>query len=58
MATKNRFAVEAVWLLYAEREIVKRHDASLDGQDVPFFTLDVDKPIPVYGDLSLITRVC
>lgn len=58
MATKNRFAVEAVWLLYVEREIVKRHDAILDGHDVPFFTMDPEKPLVAYGDLSLTTRVC
>ncbi len=54
MATKNRFAQDDVWLLYAEREINKRHDHD---EEPSFFVLNLEEPLPVYEDLALKTRV-
>ena len=58
MATKNRFALDDVWLLYLEREILKRIDNLMPVPNTfPFTPLEPGETIPVYESLSLIVRV-
>jgi hypothetical protein len=53
IATKNRFCLEDVWLLYLEREIVKR----LEVGEKPLFTLQDTTNMPPYHSFNLKTRV-
>ena len=53
IATKNRFCLDDVWLLYLEREIIKR----LVVGEKPLFVLQDTTNLPPYSIFDLKTRV-